>query len=201
MTYIYALIDPTTNEIRYIGKSDAPERRFKEHVDRQACPDSYKANWIKKLRSKNLMPGLKILAICEEGIWPSIECGAIAYARKLGMRLTNMAEGGLGNKGTTKTPAQKDKIRRVAIGRTHTDATKEKIRQAFKGRKVYGRKTKMASSPYYGVSWHARDRKWRAQIGSRLLGMYKNEIAAAQSYDNIVISENLANPVNFTCEK
>lgn len=55
--YIYALIDPRTREVRYIGKSVDPLRRLDCHLDDKDS-SLRKSRWLKKLGER---PILKIL--------------------------------------------------------------------------------------------------------------------------------------------
>lgn len=57
--YLYSLIDPITNEIRYIGISVNPKRRFRQHL--QCVLSKRKYEWISFLKSQNLEPKLDIL--------------------------------------------------------------------------------------------------------------------------------------------
>lgn len=59
MIYIYALIDPRTRGVRYVGQSVDPERRYTQHVT--ATEDTPKGVWIRELRSLGLEPDLIIL--------------------------------------------------------------------------------------------------------------------------------------------
>ena len=58
-------------------------------------------------------------------------------------------------------------------------------------------------SRYVGVSWHKRDRKWRAETRvdhqRECLGLYRNEADAACAYDKR--AEQLGRPVNFPWKK
>lgn len=92
--YIYALQDPITDEIRYVGKSINPEERLKyhiKHLKREA--NTWKSRWITKLLNQGLSPQLIIL---EEvvGRWQEAEMFWIAYLKSIGCRLTNLTEGG-----------------------------------------------------------------------------------------------------------
>lgn len=60
---VYYLICPYKNIIRYIGISQNPERRIKEHLsstERMKKENPYKYNWIEKIKRKNLKPKLEI---------------------------------------------------------------------------------------------------------------------------------------------
>ena len=59
---IYALIDPLTDEIRYIGyTSKSLEKRLKSHIYDCNRTKSHKTNWINSLLNKGLKPIIKQL--------------------------------------------------------------------------------------------------------------------------------------------
>ena len=93
--YIYKLIDPETKEIRYIGKSVDPKKRFYGHIYDKS--KSHKASWIKSLISKQQMPILELIEEfdTEEECFKA-ECFYIEKYRKEGQKLTNLHNGGLG---------------------------------------------------------------------------------------------------------
>jgi hypothetical protein len=62
VSYIYALVCPIENSVRYIGKSVDVKNRYRQHLYRlKAGEGQYKVNWIKLLKEKNLKPELKII--------------------------------------------------------------------------------------------------------------------------------------------
>lgn len=59
---IYALLDPITLDIRYIGKSCSGLTRIRQHFNpSQLASKSKKSNWLKSLLNKNAFPQIKIL--------------------------------------------------------------------------------------------------------------------------------------------
>lgn len=71
MRYIYALIDPKTEAVKYVGQTDNIKRRFNDHISSSLNPKSdsyetYKARWIRKLSSENLKPIIEILEECDD---------------------------------------------------------------------------------------------------------------------------------------
>jgi len=67
-TYIYGLIDPRDNKIKYIGKSNDPIKRLKSHIYNSINNKkkrTKKENWIIKLINNFLQPEIKILIECE----------------------------------------------------------------------------------------------------------------------------------------
>ncbi len=69
MRYIYVLIDPETNEIRYIGQTNDIKRRFNDHIsssknDNSESYNTYKARWIRKLLSIGMLPIIEVIEEC-----------------------------------------------------------------------------------------------------------------------------------------
>lgn len=148
--FIYALTDPETGAIRYIGKSIRPYQRLTNHCNEQArC---HRTNWIRSLRSRGLRPALVILETLPPGAdWQSAERRWIAHGREQGWPLTNSTSGGdgvpdlspesrarieaawRGRKHKPETLALYSEIRR---GRRHTDANKERMRGIMRGREI-----------------------------------------------------------------
>ena len=70
MRYIYTLSDPSTMEIRYVGQTNEPKRRFNDHIsssinESSYSYDTYKARWIRKVVSSNLLPIMNIIDSCD----------------------------------------------------------------------------------------------------------------------------------------
>ncbi len=94
-TFIYALCDPNTKMVRYIGKSNHPRIRYFHHLKDEH--KTYKVNWIRKLKSSGKLPVLKIIEEIDKNLWEEAEKRWIAYYRLIsGKRLTNHNEGGIG---------------------------------------------------------------------------------------------------------
>ena len=97
MTFIYALADPETDEIRYVGKADSVKERFTSHM-REAKQGklSHKCAWIRQVIEKQQIPKLIVLEEVSQNEWKKAEIYYIAEFRKLGHSLTNIAKGGEG---------------------------------------------------------------------------------------------------------
>lgn len=89
---IYALVDPRTNDVRYVGKTVEPERRHRRHCERPG--NDGLRHWVWKLAGKGLAPTMVILGRCEDQEWEAAERAWIACFRLNG-RLYNIHEGGL----------------------------------------------------------------------------------------------------------
>lgn len=89
--YIYALDDPRTNEVRYIGRTSAPERRLSQHMSEKK--NQRKRQWIDELKGHGLRPIMRILETVdtqEKGEWAESEY--IAQYNKAGADLFNIRD-------------------------------------------------------------------------------------------------------------
>lgn len=98
-TSIYILTDPRTESLVkcYIGKSNDPIRRIRDHL--KARGQTKRDRWIRSLLSKGLQPNLLILEKCENQklIWESCERKWIAvYRAKPDHDVLNHTSGGEG---------------------------------------------------------------------------------------------------------
>jgi len=104
-TYIYSLIDPTTKQIRYIGKADNPTDRLYKHLADKRV--NHRTCWIKSLKKKGLKPIVEILAIVDKKQWQNWERFFIKYYKGRGFKLVN---GTLGGDGVVATDEVRKKI-------------------------------------------------------------------------------------------
>lgn len=104
--FIYGLLDENNN-IRYIGKSINPEKRFYYHLKDKA--DTHKTRWINSMKKNKLTPKLKKLICVSDKDWEFFEKLLI---QKL-PNLTNIAPGGEcgpSRKGTIMKQSTKEKL-------------------------------------------------------------------------------------------
>lgn len=134
ITYIYSLIDPETQEVRYIGKSNTPSKRFIAYIN--TIHDDYsphKINWIKQLESKGLKPVLSIIEETILDLWPEREKYWINFYRSMGNDLINLKDGDIGGgffaESTKGLIGQRDSIK------MRDQKVKEHLRDIF-GRKI-----------------------------------------------------------------
>lgn len=111
-TFIYALKEPETGEIRYVGKSDNPKKRLACHLRcRERC---YRTNWIKTIAERGLSPLLEIIDEVPVTEWQAWEVAYIEFFRDEGCLLVNGTAGGDGlNNPTEET---REKIRAANSG-------------------------------------------------------------------------------------
>jgi hypothetical protein len=97
MTFIYALTDPVTDEVRYVGKADRVKVRYVSHLrEAKSGKDSYKCNWIRQLINNGQMPKLIVLEEISQDEWKKAEIYYIKEFKRLGHNLTNLTKGGEG---------------------------------------------------------------------------------------------------------
>lgn len=137
---IYKLIDPISNEVRYIGKTkNSLTKRLYEHFTiRNLQTNTHKNNWIKKLITLNLRPLIEIIEIVDEISWIEREMYWIKFFKDNGANLTNTTDGGEGAFGF-KMPKESIKkaleTRRKNGTLKRSDECKERISIAQTGKK------------------------------------------------------------------
>jgi hypothetical protein len=157
---IYALHDPRSGELRYIGKSSNGLQRPRSHVyPNENRQRSHRAHWIKALLAEGLRPEIVVLEEYENGDGlAEMEQLAIAHYRSMGFRLTNQTAGGEGapgmihsaetrakmsasKKGKPAPPRSAEHIAKIAawnrsrIGKRLSDETRANMRAAHTGLK------------------------------------------------------------------
>jgi hypothetical protein len=108
---IYALTDPNTGCVRYVGKSKDLDYRVRYgHLGSELRKASlHKSRWLRKLASVGLKPTVEVLEWADEAEWQERERHWIAHYRALGAPLTNMTDGGDGGC-ITHTPETRKKM-------------------------------------------------------------------------------------------
>lgn len=138
-TFIYALVDPTTRFVRYVGKANNPKRRRFLHLNPSSLrPNTRKNNWIKGLLAIGKKPELLILEEVEECLWEAAEIRWISHYRNLtgAPELTNGTSGGDGaERGHRKSPETLQKLSLSLRGRKVSKETREKISRSNFGKK------------------------------------------------------------------
>lgn len=94
-TFIYVLKEPETGKIRYVGKSNDPKRRLRDHFNEKN--NNHKACWLKSLVLRGQFPVLEIVDEVSMETWPMVEAAYIQFYREdEGCALVNTLAGGEG---------------------------------------------------------------------------------------------------------
>lgn len=141
--FIYVLIDPRSDEIRYVGWTYDVEKRVRDHISKARKQHNYKANWLVQLENEGLRPLYRVLE-SGTGDWAAAEQRWIAYYRAEGARLTNLTNGGEG-----------------IVGYVFSEETRQRMSAAKKGRKQSPEAIERSHAPLRG-------RKRPAWIGAKI---------------------------------
>ena len=92
-TFIYGLVDPRTQELRYVGKTDNLKKRYKEHHC-DLREDSYRTRWLKSLKRDGIKCEMFVIEEVPLSGWEEAERFWIGYFRFVGAQLVNGSDGG-----------------------------------------------------------------------------------------------------------
>lgn len=114
------LTDPRNDQVRYIGKTNFPERRLSGHFKNKKN-HTHKIHWLNELKQQNLKPKFVVIDEVLEKDFKFWEQHYISLYRSWGFNLTNVTIGGEGGDTISKHPN-----RHIIV---------KKISDAHKGRK------------------------------------------------------------------
>lgn len=126
-THIYAIVDPLTRSIRYVGKANNVRKRLVNHLKGNKR-NTKKLRWFSSLKDSGYMPEIEIIETCDLSEWEERERFWIAELKKLGFDLLN---GNSGGSGATEI----------------TEATREAIKAAMKRPEVLKKIAESNSDP------------------------------------------------------
>ena len=98
ITYIYTLSDPTTNIVKYVGKTINPKIRYRTYIKqaKNGTRNNLVINWVKSLLNNNEEPIMEIIDETD-GPWEWLEQYWISQFKTWGFKLKNMTDGGDSN--------------------------------------------------------------------------------------------------------
>lgn len=135
---IYALTDPRTDEIRYIGKSVHGLARARSHLEpKRIATDSnlHKARWLRSLVGSGLRAGIVVLQECaDDAALLVAEREWIARGRASGWQLTNLTDGGDGAAGYCPPPETRARMSAAQRRRVRPPSLGEKVRASKLGK-------------------------------------------------------------------
>ncbi len=169
---VYALTDPRTETIRYVGKSSTGMERpqsHRLHLNLARDPNLHKVRWIQQLQALGLSYRIDVLEEVGDGDINAAEIRWIAYGRAQGWPLTNLTNGGDGQSGRVFSAETRAKMSAVRTGKKASATTREKIRQSKLGRSRPDR----AGQPFCDWTGRSHTDETRAKIRAALAGHCK----------------------------
>jgi hypothetical protein len=135
-TYIYTLTDPTNGSVRYVGKSDNPEKRLNSHIyETKTHPErsDHKNNWIRSLLFMGVKPTVEIIDEISVDNWEFWELHYYQLYKSWGFDLTNDSRYiGIGS--TALTLEQKNKIPKTR--KPFSEETLKRMSEAAKTKRI-----------------------------------------------------------------
>lgn len=146
--FIYALCEPGSSIVRYVGMTTHMAKRLRAHVSGSRRHPSRLGNWLRDLMSENLRPALRLVMETSRASWRADEARCIRVARQLGYDLVNGNNGGGGQphlsevhrakiratlKGRRLSPQCLNAARRVLTGKKKTAGHRAKLSAAHTG--------------------------------------------------------------------
>jgi NUMOD3 motif len=219
--FIYGLVDPRTDEVRYIGKSMiCPWGRYRKHLFEALSENKagHKCNWIRHLDGIGLRPKLLIIEQeVEEDEINDRERWWVLFGRSCGWDLTNGTTGGEGSvrwssdskenlrqalRGRQFSEAHIEALRKASTGRRHSPETIAKIVAKNKGRKL-SPEHREAFSQYWTGKTHSDEHRRKvseAKKGTKLSAEARQKISDAAK-NRVVSDETKAKIAQSTKDK
>ena len=136
---IYALIDPRSECLRYIGQTTDVRKRLWRHMHPRKDEVNHRTCWLRSLLAAALTPRVEILkTVRDQIVADEAERFYIALFRAMGGDLVNQAVGGEGGPvrlGMKSSEETKAKISRSHMGLRPTAETRAKLSAARRGKK------------------------------------------------------------------
>jgi len=171
INYIYALVDPNTNKVRYIGKTNNMKRRYNEHLNRSKDMKHHSSRWIQSLLHKNQKPIHISIGEYPDSIINIMEIFWINFYNTTYGNLTNHTIGGDGR--STGYKCSNETKKRMSISATGRVKSKdERLAQSQRMTELLKDKT---NHPMYGKHFSEESKKKMslAQSGSNHAGAKK----------------------------
>jgi len=184
--YIYALGDPETGLIRYVGKSIRPKERLQNHINEPPC-NCHRSHWLQSLKAKGLKPLIIILEeIRGEWPWQEAERFWIRYLKHMGVNLTNNTSGGDGV--TNLPPETRAKMRLTWLGRKHTPEALEKLRRRPRRKASMATKKKMSKAQKgRKILWIDKIAAKNRKLAPEKLDAIRSRIAAGELVKDLAV--------------
>lgn len=195
--FIYALCEPGSRKVRYIGQTVNPQVRFKHHLSGSSKKKTHLGYWLKSVLDAGQVPNLVVLCETTEDQCNAEEIRYISAARAIGIRLTNATDGGEGmpnpspetrarmsaaHAGKKLSPEHRAKMSEAQRGRTVSAETRAKIAASNRGKKHSAETRAKVSAVQMGkkLSLEHRSKIGAAHRGRKLSLEHRANISAAK---------------------
>jgi len=185
-TYIYALLDPRTQEVRYVGKSiDPPKRYLRHYKSDELKAQTYKARWLRGLKAKGLKADQVILQKIPNSEWEVAEQELIAYYKGIGCRITNATPGGDGRcAGFTHSAKTRAKMSASRKGKPRSPETIAKVAAGRRGKLFTDEQKKRLSEAHIGC-WNRLSDEQRRNCTEGLRVGWQHRITPKSGYHGV----------------
>jgi len=171
--FIYALIDPRTDEIKYVGKTNNLKARLSKHINRKL--KTKVSCWIRSVLKEDMLPIMEVLDEVPNSEWQFWEQHWIWLCLSWGFNLKNGTYGGDGGD-VNFTPDTIRKLRELNLGKnnpmygkTHTQDARDKISKGNLGmkRSIIGCENIRKGKIGHEVSKETRDKLAKSMKGKQ----------------------------------
>ena len=109
---IYGIVDPETNQLRYVGQTCNFLKRKSAHCSMaiRNINNTHIYNWLRSLYNKNITPEFIIIEECKKEDLDSLEIFYMDYFKMIGCNLTNSSVGGVSRRGFKQTEEMRQKL-------------------------------------------------------------------------------------------
>ncbi len=181
---IYALVDPHTLLVRYIGLSSTGMKRPRDHRNpSQLKSRTHKTNWIRSLQALGLDYTIVVLEEVASSCAVSVaEIWWIAYGRASGWPLTNLTDGGEGVTGHKPSAETRAKMSAARRGKKRSPEACAKSAATQRGRKLGPRSPEATAKAAASNRGRKRTPEARAKMAAAMKGKRRSpEQRASQS--------------------
>lgn len=177
---IYALTDPETNIIRYVGKTINPTERLRgyRHL-RVHSPQTHCRSWIQSLQKQGLQPAMVVCDTCDDETTANdLERAWITLFRMAGVPLTNHTDGGEGITGYKHTEEDCRRMGNTRRGKPLSEKHCQAISEGNKGKhpseetiqKCRDARSKRSHEENIASYGRLKSEETRRKIGEKALG-------------------------------